>query len=242
MIESPIRIESVRVPAGEFLMGSDPARDAHARGREQPQHSVYLPAYHIGKYPVTNAQYAAFAGADAVPPGRENHPVVGVSWSEAVAFCRWLRQESGQPFRLPSEAEWEKAARGTDGRTFPWGDAWDESRVSLEVRGLSDVTTTVGTYAPGADSPYCASDVVGNGFEWCSRLYKKYPYRAQDGREDLSAPGRRVLRSGPYSHAWWDLYRCAVRHSGAAPDVRAKRCGLRVAVSITSYPTTRRSS
>ncbi|WP_296900207.1 SUMF1/EgtB/PvdO family nonheme iron enzyme [Thiohalocapsa sp.] len=132
-ITSPIHLELVRVPAGEFLMGSDPAKDKSAKDSEQPQHTVELPEFTIGKYPITNAQYAAFVQATGhrmprhweaseIPSGKEDHPVVNVSWHDAMDFCQWLSQETGKGFVLPSEAEWEKAARGTDGRIYPWGD------------------------------------------------------------------------------------------------------------------------
>ena len=131
-IESPIHLELVRVPAGEFLMGSDPKVDKDASADEQPQHRLYLPEFYIGKYPVTNEQYAAFVKAarqaapqhwknGQIPAGKGDHPVVDVSWQDAVAFCRWLSQASGKAIRLPTEAEWEKAARGSDGRIYPWG-------------------------------------------------------------------------------------------------------------------------
>jgi formylglycine-generating enzyme required for sulfatase activity len=139
-VHAPIYIELVRVPSGEFLMGSDPTKDRHGdREKEQPQHLVFLHEYYIGRYPVTNFQYAAFVRSTAhqmprswkngeFPSGKENHPVSDVSWNDAIAFCKWLSQASGKPFRLPSEAEWEKAARGTDGRIFPWGNSWDPTK------------------------------------------------------------------------------------------------------------------
>ena len=113
-------------------MGSDPKVDKDATADEQPQHRLYLPEFYIGKYPVTNEQYAAFVktgrqGAPEhwekgeIPAGKGDHPVVNVSWQDAVAFCRWLSRESGKTIRLPTEAEWEKAARGSDGRIYPWG-------------------------------------------------------------------------------------------------------------------------
>ena len=123
-LTTPIHIELVRVPAGEFLMGSDPKVDKDASSDEQPQHRLILPDFYIGKYPVTNEQYAAFVKATRqsapehwkkgqIPAGRGNHPVVEVSWQDAVAFCQWLSQTSGKTMRLPTEAEWEKAARGS---------------------------------------------------------------------------------------------------------------------------------
>lgn len=139
----------------------------------------------IGKTPVTNAQYAAFVEAtkrkvpkhwkrllrqDRIPSGKENHPVVNVSWYDAVAFCRWLSQETGQPFRLPTEAEWEKAARGADGRIYPWGD----EQLTNELCYLGSGTTPVGRYSPQGDSPYGCADMAGNVWEWTqSRTWTK---------------------------------------------------------------------
>jgi eukaryotic-like serine/threonine-protein kinase len=111
----PIRVDLVRVPAGEFLMGSDPKVDKDSFSEEQPQHPLYLPDFYIGKYPVTNRQYAAFVKAarqrapehwknSQILAGRGNHPVVDVFWQDAVAFCQWLSQASGNPLRLPMEA------------------------------------------------------------------------------------------------------------------------------------------
>ncbi|MBI1882373.1 MAG: SUMF1/EgtB/PvdO family nonheme iron enzyme, partial [Chloroflexi bacterium] len=119
-------------------MGSDPAQDKNARKDEQPQHRVYVSEFYIGKYTITNEQYAVFVQATKhrapiywkkgkIPAGKENHPVFYVSWDDAVVFCKWLSQETGRTFRLPTEAEWEKAARGTDGRIYPWGDQWDKT-------------------------------------------------------------------------------------------------------------------
>jgi hypothetical protein len=131
-ITHPIHLELVRVPAGEFLMGSDPAKDKDAQSDEQPQHRVYVSEFFIGKYPITNEQYAVFVKAakhrapghwdnGKIPAEKNNHPVVYISWDDAAAFCQWLSQASGQSFRLPTEAEWEKAARGADGWIYPWG-------------------------------------------------------------------------------------------------------------------------
>lgn len=240
-LESPVQMEFVRIPAGEFLMGSDPAIDEYGnRGKEQPQHLVYLDEYFIGKYPVTNEQYVVFlemTGYPIVsgwksnnpPEGKENHPVIDILWHDAMVFVDWLRRTSGMPVRLPSEAQWEKAARGTDGRIFPWGNDWDHSRVSIENKNAKD-TTPVGTFSPHGDSPYHVVDMAGNTFEYCSSAYKKYPYNAEDGREDTTIDNRKVLRSGPtYVEGWWDVLRCAVRHS-TATDKIGKRCGFRVAI------------
>jgi hypothetical protein len=128
-----------------------------------PQHEVMLPAYHIGKTPVTNRQYAEFlkhSPTQGAPPGvrwfgsqppkdRLDHPVVGVSWHDSLAYCAWLQQATGRLYRLPSEAEWEKAARGTDGRRYPWGNEWSIGRCNLNGAD----TTAVDQFPAGA-SPY----------------------------------------------------------------------------------------
>ncbi len=129
----------ILIPAGEFLMGSDPQKDSDTEDNEQPQHLLYLPDYYLGKTPVTNAQYRAFVQATGYqrpedwaegrpPRDKEDHPVVNVSWYDAVTYCRWLSEVTGKSYSLPSEAEWEKGARGTDGRIYPWGNQWDETR------------------------------------------------------------------------------------------------------------------
>jgi formylglycine-generating enzyme required for sulfatase activity len=236
-ISHPISLLLVRVPAGEFLMGSVVARDKHAYDDELPPHTVYLPDFYIGKYPVTNTQYQAFVRATGhrapghweqgrIPAGKDNHPVVAVSWDDAVAFCDWLSRETKQPFRLPTEAEWEKSARGTDGRIYPWGDEpLDEDRCNFG-KNVGD-TTTIGRYSPQGDSPYGCADMAGNVHDWCQSLYRPYPYQVDDGREDLKAGGWRVRHGG----SWWSvaLYvRCACRHWSTS-DVRSYDLGFRVA-------------
>jgi formylglycine-generating enzyme required for sulfatase activity len=124
------------IPAGEFLIGSDPHQDKDALDNEQPQHRLSLPDYFLAKTPVTHAQYRAFVLAtsheapgrwtNGTPPsGKEDHSVVNVSWYDAKDYCQWLSQVTGKDYRLPSEAEWEKGARGINGRIYPWGNPWD---------------------------------------------------------------------------------------------------------------------
>jgi len=154
----------VRIPAGEFLMG------------ENPPQPVHVDEYWIGKYPVTNAQYAAFVRAGDnryvpkywehghIPSGKEAHPVVYVSLHDAKAFCEWVTQVTGQTVQVPTEAQWEKAARGTDGRTYPWGeDAPTRRHCTFAAEG----TTPVGAHSPVGDSPYGCADMAGNVWEWC---------------------------------------------------------------------------
>jgi formylglycine-generating enzyme required for sulfatase activity len=240
-VASPIRLEWVRVSAGEFLMGSHPAVDREAAKGELPQHRVYLAEFIIGRVPVTNAQYAAFvrsAGVEApsywdqggIPAGKSDHPVVEISWRDARAFCAWLSEATSRSFRLPTEAEWEKTARGTNGRTYPWGDRWPEAGL-CNYEMLVGHTTRVGTY-PGNVSPYGALDLAGNVGEWTSSLYRPYPYRADDGREDPAAEGVRVVRGGAFSLTRWNA-RCACRLR-YAPDRKSGHDGFRVVVSASN--------
>ena len=246
-ITSPIHLELVRVPAGEFLMGSDPATDKDAFDDEQPQHRVYVSEFYIGKYPVTNAQYEVFVRATGheeprhwtrllrkpkVPSGKENHPVVWVSWHDAVAFCQWLSRETGKPFRLPTEAEWEKAARGTDGRKYPWGNRFDKTKLNSREGEPGD-TTPVGQYSLDGDSPYGCADMSGNVWEWCADWFDEQEYQHRKSVvKDPQGPKKgtvRVLRGGAF-YASRRLVRCAYRLS-VGPDGRLRLYGLRVVVS-----------
>jgi formylglycine-generating enzyme required for sulfatase activity len=236
-ITKPIHLELVVVPAGEFLMGSVVATDKDAQDNELPRHTIRVPEFAIGKYPVTNSQYWFFAQAtghpaprhwqgDTPPRQKSNHPVVTLSWKDAVAFCDWLSRETKEPYRLPTEAEWEKAARGTDGRIYPWGDEPpDEKKCNFNSNIRK--TTPVDRYSPTGDSPYGCADMAGNVYEWCHSLHKPYPYRAGDGREDLKAGGFRVLRGGS---GWTSaqLVRCASRVRDF-PDGWTYPVGFRIA-------------
>ena len=132
------------------------------------------------------------------PAGKEDHPVVNVSWKDAVAFCRWLSQASGKTIRLPTEAEWEKAARGDDGRIYPWGDEPPTKELCNFSNNVGD-TTPVGQYPAGA-SLCGALDMAGNVWEWTGSLYGPYPYQVEDGRNSPDGEGRRAwcvaVRSG----------------------------------------------
>jgi formylglycine-generating enzyme required for sulfatase activity len=238
--------EMVAVPAGPFTMGTlkehIPALMEKYGGEagwyedEVEQHEPELPAFEIGKYPATNREYQAFVrGAgyrppegwdgDEYPAGKGDHPVVNVSWRDAVAYCRWLSEQTKRSFRLPTEAEWEKAARGTDGRQYPWGDEFDPSRCNTS-EGQSRGTTPVGQYPTGA-SPYGALDMAGNVWEWCSSIYKPYPYDPGDGRENPEGEGSRALRGGSWRDGQHGA-RCAFR-AGAPPGRWYDSVGFRCA-------------
>ena len=183
----------IRIPDGEFLMGSDSKRDPEARADEQPQHRVHLSDYFIAQSPITNYQYQIFKDATEprklgettrwqCPPGKEKHPVVNISWDEATAFCMWLSQETGVIFRLPTEAEWEKAARGPStgsgaGRIFPWGDVWETNRANIGDAHVG--TTPVGQFSPEGDSLYGIVDMSGNVWEWCADRYGENEYKSR---------------------------------------------------------------
>jgi len=156
-----------------------------------------------------------------------NHPVVWVTWYEAGAYCAWLSEATGKNYRLPTEAQWEKAARGTqDRREWPWGDRFDPDKANT-AEGRTRGTTPVGVYHHGA-SPYGALDMVGNVSEWTRSLYKPYPYDAHDGRNHLEGGGHRVLRGGSF-HDYEYQARLAFRDS-AVPDLFLSGVGFRVVV------------
>jgi serine/threonine-protein kinase len=225
----PIAFEWITIPAGEFLMGSDKKKDKQALDNETPQHTLNLGEFRIARYPVTNAQYLEFVRTTkykapehwkggAIPTGKEQHPVVNVTWKDVQAFCQWAN------VRSPSEAEWEKAARGTDGRIWPWGnDAPTKEHCNFGMN-VGD-TTPVGKYLKGA-SPYGVMDMAGNVWEWTGSLYKPYPYRADDGRENPEGDGTRTLRGGSWGFDV-DLVRCVFRNRHY-PWLRNVGVGFRV--------------
>jgi len=228
----------VPVPAGKFLMGISPAEldqlselysgeglgaDQELLQAQTPQHKVDLPAFDIGRYPVTNAEYAAFVEASEgkispprqwekgeVPTELASHPVVNVTWEDAVAYCDWLSEQTGKTYRLPTEAEWEKAASwnaqtGTK-RRYPWGDEWDAGRCNNIGQNLKR-TTPVGQYSRAeGDSPYGVSDMAGNVWEWTLTKWGRdrnkpdfgYPYDRGDGREAREGKEFRVRRGGSF--------------------------------------------
>jgi formylglycine-generating enzyme required for sulfatase activity len=161
---------------------------------------------------------------------KADHPVVLVSWHDVVAYCQWRSEATGAPIRLPTEAEWEKAARGIDGWRYPWGDEFDASKCNSAEDGTGD-TMPVGYYSPEGDSPYGLVDMAGNVWEWTCSLYKPYPYRAQDGREDPRADGARVVRGGS-----WDYGRRNVRTASRnryVPSFAHNLVGFRCACSTS---------
>lgn len=246
----------VLIPAGDFIQGSTDAEiDAaiqmcdnayggncpHPRDwftDEMPRRTVYLDAFYIDKWEVTNEQFSAFAAdsgyqTDAEKkgeaqtwrsfntPGREKYPVVWMSWNDANAYCGWASK------RLPTEAEWEKAARGTDGRIWPWGSNWDNSRANTGDGGPGSVTA-VGSYPAGA-SPYGVLDMTGNVWEWVADWYDPLWYSNSPTHNPGGPPqgASRVLRGGAFKNPPWEV-RAVHRHSGG-PDGYAPDHGFRCA-------------
>ena len=222
-------VELLLIHRGEFNMGG------------WQHHRVFLRDFYIGKYPITNAQYKRYTEATGqespahwsgrVIPGRkDSHPVVHVSWDDAQGYGRWLAREIGELFRLPTEAEWEKAAQGSQRRTYPWGDEFDQSVCNSVASGVGD-TSPVGSYSPGGDSPYGVADMAGNVWEWTNSLFMPYPYDSTDGRESADAEGERVLRGGCFSSQREEVA-CAYRHVHNEPTARGKEMGFRVAAPL----------
>lgn len=217
--------EMIYIPGGDFIMGSDESLE-----NERPAHVVHVDAFYIDRYPVTNEEYRRFVDAtghpvpyydvewaepydynwdperQTPPEGKEKHPVVLVSLEDARAYATWAGK------RLPTEAEWERAARGTDGRRWPWGNEFVEDHCNTRESN-TDGTTPVGQYSPDGNSPEGVGDTVGNVWEWTSSLFRLYPYDANDGRESQEADGWHVLRGGSWRN---DLNRarCTARLDG----------------------------
>lgn len=255
------------IPPGLFVMGD---------GEQQHRNETITEGYLIARYPITNAQFAVFVEAGGYRERRywtevgwqwkgdrtgpwtyggvfdlPNHPLVGVTWYEAVAFCRWFQEQlqiadcrlrvcregeletlNLEPktlrVRLPSEAEWEKVARGTDGRRFPWGRGTDPNRTNYWDAGI-ETTSPVGGF-PGGASPYGVEDLSGNVWEWCRTKWEQ-DYEDYRNDNDLEGEAIRVLRGGSFrDHV---IARCACR-SGYLPNGVWGDCGFRVAVSPIS--------
>ena len=238
--------ELCRIPAGTFTMGSD-----NDLPNEAPARKAYLDAYYIGKTEVTNAEYYLFwlesggAGSEHTPISYEgafgtwpeiaktkpNHPVVGVSWGSATAYAAW------RGMRLPTEAEWEKAARGTTARRWPWGNTFTQrikdTTLHANVWKLDGAhLQPVGTYPTGI-SPYGAHDMAGNVWEWVSDWYSEDFYRHSPDRNPKgpAVGSRRVVKGGSWLNPE-TFARCSVRF-GQHPAIGTSFIGFRLAKDAT---------
>lgn len=246
------------VPAGPFKMGDN---FGDGMPRERPVHTVDVDAFYIGKFEITNAEWTAFRnspdyddvslwpGHRALPknqipywtqaqnhgggtPGTENYPVLGVNWDGAVAYCNWLTKITGKKYRLPTEAEWEKAARGTDQRRFPWGNTIDHSYANYVGAQKFDTGMIVGTFDGGPHdglqthngaSPYGAMDMAGNVMEWCSDWYSENYYSVSPAKNPKGPEtgAYKVLRGGTFFEEPFDLRTYA--RSAAWPSLQSHR-------------------
>lgn len=208
----------VLVAAGPFICGVD-----NAAPDERPRREVHLDAYFIDKYEVTNEQYKAVVRTHKFPEGEEHYPVTGITYTMATAYASSVGK------RLPTELEWEKAARGTDGRTYPWGDDFNRHLCNSGSSGKLELRE-VGQY-PGGNSPFGCADMAGNAMEWTSSWYEAYP-----GNPDVTKEyGQiyKVLRGGSYKSEPFDV-RCARRHYDRM-DVVRDEYGLRCVMDIAEW-------
>ncbi len=255
----------VFVPAGAFKMGDN---FGDGLPREKPVHTVELDAFYIGKFETTNAQWKKFRDdpgyedvkfwpnglvvpKDQIPywtqannhggatPDSDDFPVLGVNYDSVTAYCNWLSAKTGKKYRLPTEAEWEKAARGTDQRKYPWGNEIDHSYANYVGSAAFDTGTKVGTYdgklhgalqTHNGASPYGAYDMAGNVMEWCSDWYAK-DYYSVSPRKNPKGPATgayRVVRGGSFFLEALDMRTYA--RSAAWPSFQSHRMiGFRVA-------------
>lgn len=233
-MKEPIAPQMILIPEGIFLMGSEEGAD-----NEKPVHRVRLDRFMIGKYSVTNGEYRLFVEATAAPRppfcsermfSHPDKPVVGVNWHEATAYCEWLSRRTGKPFRLPTEAEWERAARGArEGASYPWGDEPPWARpypgYDLETGGPQ----RVGSSEPNGFGLYDMCEAV---HEWCGDFYDPAYYRSSPESNPQGPPSgkRRASRGGSWRHHV-KFSRCAAR-SSLPPSLGYADYGFRLAMTL----------
>jgi formylglycine-generating enzyme required for sulfatase activity len=246
---TPVPPGMAYVPAGPFVMGTDQEDTEHRAAEygilkpwfedEHPAHTANIPAYYLDKYEVTNADYRVFVRATQRRPppdwggsrhqrGLARHPVTSVTWDDADSYCRWAGK------RLPTEAEWEKAARGFEGRLYPWGDQFEPHRANLG--GARNGTTAVGSY-PAGQSPMGVYDLAGNVWEWTADWYHPYPGNTVAAPDET--PSGRVLRGSSWAgvgHFPPEALHAILAHNargsfrfGADPNGRLNDVGFRCA-------------
>jgi formylglycine-generating enzyme required for sulfatase activity len=258
---SPDVPATICIPGGPFWIGSLPD-DPDAHGNETPRREVNLPAYEIGRYPVTNAQYARFLADNPdypvpfsneerahpynwdsqsriYPGGKADHPVVLVSWEDALAYCHWLSRVTGRSYCLPTEEEWEKAARGSlpEARRYPWGDEWQSSACNTRELGRNG-TTSVYEFERINQSPFGVVDMAGNVWEWTASWYERYP---RCSHESLNyGQAYRVVRGGSWRNSCRGA-RIACR-GRSEPQGRRPYLGFRVALDVVDTASERATS
>ena len=234
MIRSVVNPEMVIIPAGSFLMGSDQGQE-----NEQPVHRVWIDAFAIGKFPVTNREYKIYVEGKTAPAppfwtapmfADPEKPVVGVTWDDATAYCQWLSERLGQAFRLPTEAEWERAARGRrEGALYPWGDEPPWERPYPGFDGETCGPQQVGVGEPNGFGLYDMSEGV---HEWCSDYfdYHYYRYAPEKNPQGPASGQRRASRGGSWRHRI-KFSRCAAR-SSLPPAFKYADYGFRIAMTV----------
>lgn len=232
-----LEVALIRIPEGWFLMGSDSGQDC-----ERPIHRVWIDSCLLAATQVTNAEYDLFLHATASRPtpfrqdsnfNDPQHPVTGVSWFEAVRYCEWLSSQTGRPYRLPTEAEWERAIRGgLEQKQFPWGDDPPQSLPNYSMRWQNG-PEPVARYAPNAFGIY---DIGDNVHEWCSDWYGPNYYAASPERnprgpeQSPMMPPRKSSRGGSWRHHI-KVARCSAR-SSIPPDFQYADYGFRIACDL----------
>jgi len=224
----------VFVPGGTFKMGSDPQQDPNARNVEFPQRDVTLDSFWMDRTEVTNAMYTQCVAAGLCVPSEyaadatlsgASYPVVGVSWNDAATYCQWA---GGQ---LPTEAQWEYAARGTDGRIYPWGNETPTCDLA-QFGNCSEDTAPVGRFSPAGDSWADAADMAGNVWEWVADWYDEiyYQYGQSDNPTGPESGILKTVRGGSWLNAERKFLRAATRADGR-PTLRNSSTGFRCASS-----------
>ena len=239
-------MEFMRVPAGKFVLGSN-----YGGEDEKPPHLINISYdYWIGRYPITNEQYNIYVKTKGIDhpvidwKNIKKHPVAWISWDSAIEYCQWLNNLFNQEFssglvaRLPTEPEWEKAARGPStslrrDKKYPWGNKFDTNKCNSN-ESVGGGTSPVGRYSPQGDSPFGCADMVGNVLEWTQSEYKLYPYILKNHLENQDIKAIRVLRGGSF-----DFDKNGVRVSSRSvyiPGFRGRASGFRVVIAPPLYP------
>jgi toxoflavin biosynthesis protein ToxD len=239
MVSDPQVPELIEIYEGVFVLGDD-----YGPRSAQPAHEITLPTYYISRYPVTMLDYAAYLrttnrSAPTFWPNptrwleQANLPVAGVMWRDALGYCSWLSRQIGKVVRLPSEAEWEKAALWSTAtnskRLYPFGDEFDPACAN-SAESLIGALTPVDTYRLIGDSAYGVTDMFGNAAEWTLARYLPYPYEVSGGRHDLNLMDYKVVRSGSFqTEARWTT---AVHRQYFSPDESRYPIGFRIVIEV----------